>query len=94
MRGAARRCEAPRMVLEIFKRMWAGWNAAVRRIFRVQNALLMGVAYFVGIGPVAIVMRLTGRSMLDRAPADPKATTYWVPRDGKPMTMEEAGRRY
>lgn len=74
--------------------MWAGWNVAVRGVVSVQNAVLMGTAYLFGLGPVALVLRLTGRTMLDRAPADPSARTYWIPRDPRPVGMEEAARRY
>ena len=82
------------MLLELFKRMWAGWNVVVRRVFDAQGAVLMAVAYVVGLGPVALVLRITGRKMLDRAPADPAAKSYWTPRAGTPMTMDEASRRY
>ncbi len=81
-------------MLERFKRMWLGWQGVAKAIMWAQNALLMSVAYFVGVGPVAIAYKLVGKRFIDRAPADPNATTYGVVRDGKPMTMDEAARQF
>ena len=81
-------------MLEFFKRLWIGWNVAVRGIFVVQNAVLMGTAFFVGLAPVAIGMKLLGRRQLDRAPADPNATTHWIPRDSRPIDMTRASRQF
>lgn len=80
--------------LEAFRRLWLGWNVVVRGILGAQNAVLMGVAYFVGIGPVAIGLRLMRRDLLDRGPATPGAPTYWHARDGRPMRMEDASRQF
>ena len=81
-------------MLELFRRMWMGWQAFARGLIRNQNVVLMGIAYFVGLGPVALVSRIFGRVFLDRAPADPKAITYWTPRRPTPMTMDEAARPF
>lgn len=81
-------------MLEIFKRLWVGWNGMARHILLAQNALLMGFTYVVALGPVALWFRLSGKQLVDRGPADPKAETYWQPRSGKPMTMDEATRQF
>lgn len=81
-------------MVELFRRMWVGWNVAVRGFFGVQSAVLMGVAYFVGLGPVAVGMRLLGRDLLDRGPGAPGASSYWLPRDGRPMDMKAAARQF
>jgi hypothetical protein len=81
-------------MLERFKRMWLGWQGVAQGIIVLQNALLMSIAYFVGVGPVACVQRVLGKSNLDRAPADPSAPSYWQPRSGQAQTMEEARRQF
>jgi hypothetical protein len=81
-------------MLELFKRMWIGWNTGVRRVMGVQSTLLMGVAYFVGMGPVALALRLTRRDLLDRGPAPAGASTYWLKRDGKALDMNRAARQF
>ncbi len=81
-------------MLELFKRMWLGWQGVAGGIITTQNAVLMSMAYFVGLGPVAIVQRIGGHQNLDRAPAKPGAATYWLPRSGKPQSMDEASRQF
>lgn len=81
-------------MLELFRRMWVGWQGVAKGILAAQNFFLMAVAYFVGVGPVAVGMRLAGRKMLDTEPADPQAPTYWLPRDGAPITMDRAARPF
>lgn len=81
-------------MLELFRRMWLGWQAFAHGLMRSQNFVLMGIAYVIGLGPVALGARLTGRAFLDRAPADPAASTYWHARRPTPMTMDEASRPF
>ena len=81
-------------MLEVFKRMWIGWNVAVKGIMVVQNAVLMGVGFIFGLGPVALVLKLMGRDLLDRGPADKTARTYWSTRDRRPMDMKGASRQF
>ncbi|MFZ5476071.1 MAG: hypothetical protein ACOZNI_04795 [Myxococcota bacterium] len=81
-------------MLELFKRTWLGWNVGVRRFMEWQSAFLMAVAYVVGMGPVAIGLRLARRDLLDRGPGPKDARSYWIPRDGKPMDMERATRQF
>ncbi len=81
-------------MLELFKRMWLRWQGVAGGILRAQNALLMTVAYFVGLGPVALVQRCAGHQNLDRAPAQPDAATYWIARSGHRQTMNEASRQF
>jgi hypothetical protein len=81
-------------MLEAFKRMWIGWNVVVRGILVVQNGVLMGTAYLLGIGPVALVLKLFRRDLLDRGPAARGAASYWRRRDGKPIDMRGATRQF
>lgn len=81
-------------MLELFKTMWDRWQGVAKGIMAAQNAVLMGFAYFVGVGPVAIAFRVTGKQLIDRAPAAPNAKSYWLPRSGQAMTMKEANRQF
>lgn len=81
-------------MLELFRRMWIGWNVAVRRIVGAQSAVLMTVTWVVGLAPVAVYMRLRGQRMLDRAPADLAAKTHGVARDPAPLDMDRANRMF
>lgn len=82
-------------VLEIFKTLWLGWNErVVHSILKAQNTVLMGIVWILGLAPIAIVFRLTGRRLLDRAPPPAQAGSHWLPRAGTPMTMKEASRQF
>ncbi len=81
-------------MLELFKRMWIGWNAGVRRVMGLQSTVLMGVAYVLAVGPVSLVLRVTGRDLLDRGPARRPAASYWLKRDGKAIEMKQAARQF
>ncbi len=81
-------------MLERFKQMWLHWQGVTAGILFVQNAILMLVAYVAGVGPVAIGFRVLGRKLIDTKPADPSAASYWVPRSGKPQSMDEANRMF
>jgi len=81
-------------VLELFKTMWDRWQGVAKGIMAAQNAVLMGFAYYVGLGPVALGFRITGKQLIDRAPAPPQAKSFWLPRSGKPLTMDEANRQF
>lgn len=74
--------------------MWLGWNVAVRGIVTLQSHVLMSITWLVGLAPVALFFKLTGRRMLDRAPADPAAPTYRAERDARPMDMGRASRMF
>ncbi|MES2639898.1 MAG: hypothetical protein V4850_10465 [Myxococcota bacterium] len=81
-------------MLEVFRRLWIGWNVAVRRIVGAQSAVLMGFTWLVGLAPVAIVLRLQGKRLLDRAATDPAAVSHRVVRDPAPMDMAKASRMF
>jgi hypothetical protein len=81
-------------MLELFKRMWLAWHGMTSRLLVAQNAVLMLLAYIVGLGPVALGMRLVGHDPIDRSGPDPRAPSYWRPRDGKPIDMHRASRQF
>jgi hypothetical protein len=81
-------------MLELFKRAWIGWNGVARGILTAQNALLMTVAYAIGLGPVALGMRLLRHDPVGRAGPDAAAPSYWRQRDGKPLDMQGATRQF
>ncbi len=53
-------------MLSAMKRLWRGWKKLAHGIITVQNSLLLGVVFFAGIGPTAILARITRRKLLDR----------------------------
>jgi hypothetical protein len=82
------------MILEFFKRLWIGWNKGIRGLFWLQTAIVMSIAFVLGIAPVAIFFKLTGRKLLDRSPARPDQPSYWVARPRRTLSMKEASRQF
>jgi len=54
----------------------------------------MALVYLVAVSPVAVMLKLFRRKMLDMSAPDPSAKTYWIPRDDEPISFETAKRRY
>jgi len=81
-------------MLERFRRMWIGWNVIVRGIVGAQSAVLMFATWTFGLAPVAMVLRARGTRLIDRAAADPNATTHRVVREPAPLSMDRASRMF
>lgn len=81
-------------MLELLRRLWIGWNAALRGFLTAQSRFLMAVTWIAGVAPVSIVLRLVGRRFLDRAPADRNASSYRVTRTTAPLDMKRASRMF
>jgi hypothetical protein len=82
-------------MLELLRVLWVGWNERVlRNLLRFQNAILMGVVWVFALAPLAILLRLMRHPLIDRSPPDTATKSYWQPRDGKPMTMDQASRQF
>ena len=81
-------------MLEVFRRMWLGWNVLVRKIVSGQTWILMTITWVVGMAPVAIAFKIARKPMIDRAAADPNAKTYGVARDAAPLDMKRASRMF
>jgi hypothetical protein len=77
-------------MLNLFKQIWRGWKGFTHKIIAVQNWFLMAVVYITAVAPVAIMMKLFRRELLDRGLGDEDAESYWIPREDGPYTMEQS----
>ena len=59
----------------------------------IVSPIVMGVIFFAVFTPVAMVMRLAGRDVLDRS-FDAKAPTYWKRRDPPGPADDSFGNLY
>ena len=68
----------------LFPRILHPLNAAWMRLGyllnRVVSPIVMGVIFFGLLSPIAAVMRLRGRDVLQRS-FDPDRSSYWIPRN-------------
>lgn len=68
-----------------------GFAAFGANISAIVNAVLLSVAYIVGIGLTALVARLSRKKFLDVAK---RKTTYWKPVSQRMHKMEESYRQF
>jgi hypothetical protein len=71
-------------------RAYAGWTRFFQGIGVVWTAVLLALVYVVSVGPVGLVMRLTGRDPLDRRLAP--EPTFWRSHEPNPLGPEKAAR--
>ena len=71
-------------MLNFMKRTWWGWKGMVHGINAGISVTLMAIAYWVGMGPVALGFHLFRPDPVDRGLGDPDAETDWQePRMGR-----------
>ena len=81
-------------MLEVLKAVWRRWKRLAHAIIAAQNWVLMAVAYGVGMGPVALVMRLKYPDLIDRGLGDQQGSSYWLPVQGERQDIRRAQRPY
>ena len=54
----------------------------------------MALTYVVAVTPVALLLKLFRRPMLDVTPPDRQKKSYWIERKDGVMTWEKARRRF
>lgn len=64
------------------------------RIIAAQNWLVMAIAYAIGMGPVAVVMRIKHDDLIDRGLGDPDSASYWIPLRLENQDIRRAQRPY
>jgi hypothetical protein len=64
------------------------WTTFFQGIGRVWTAVILGLIYFLSVGPLSIGMRLLGRDLLDRRLAP--EPSFWRPHEPNPLGPESA----
>jgi hypothetical protein len=67
------------------------WKAYAHRAATYQTRVLLTLVYFVILGPVGFIGRLTGANLMDMA-AGTKST--WLPRPAADKTLEGLRRQF
>ena len=57
---------------------------------------MLGVVFFFGIGPTAIMAKFTGRKLLDKRsiPEGEQPETHWIPIETPPADLNSAQRPF
>jgi hypothetical protein len=66
------------------------WTRFFEAIGAVWTAVLLGIVYFLTVGPIGIGMRLFGHDPLDRKLS--REPSYWRPHEPNPLGLERAAR--
>ena len=77
-------------MLGLFKIIWRHWKGFAHKLIKAQNWFLMALVYWGAVAPVAVMMKLRGRRLLDRTLGDESADSFWVPREDGPYTMDRS----
>ena len=72
------------------RRLWEGWKRTAHRIGNVQAKVILGLLYFLVVGPVALVRRLVADPLGRRWTP---GSTYWHPRPPGADTLDAARRQ-
>lgn len=74
----------------MLKVLWERWKVIAEKIGTFQAKVILGVLYFIVLGPVAVVRRLVADPLGLRRTTAP---TYWIPRTGQADSLERAARQ-
>ncbi len=77
-------------VMIALKRAWAAWKGFAFWLGDKQATLIYTLLYFVLIGPIAIVRRITADPLQARARGK---VSFWLPRVQPPATLADARRQ-
>ena len=82
-------------MLRSMKKLWRGWKQLAHGIITLQNMILLSFAYFLGVGPTAVVSRIIRKKMIDRDPVgDDTPESFWIPLEPKKVELEDALRPF
>ena len=71
------------MIPPLRRPLYLAWMYAAFPIGWTVSHLVLAAVFFLAVTPVGLLMRLLGHDPMRRRP-DPKAATYWEPREGEP----------
>ena len=63
-----------RNLMNAYNPNFIGFNNLIRN---TVNFILLSVVYFVGVGPVSLIAKLTGKKFLDLKPTKLHQKSYW-----------------
>lgn len=74
----------------MLKVLWERWKVIAEKIGTFQAKIIMGLLYFLFVGPVALARRFVADPLGLRRSS---TATYWNPRPPAPATLEAARRQ-
>ncbi len=74
------------------RRIYLRWMAFARVLGRVNTMVLLTVFYFAILGPVALILRILRKDLLDRWFED--RSSYWYDREQEEHSLERRSRQF
>jgi hypothetical protein len=70
-----------------------GWMRFAYGLAWINTRILLGGMFFLVLTPIGLLLRLTGRDLLNQR-IDPAAPTYWIKRPRKPFDPDRARMQF
>ena len=81
-------------MLSLMKSLWRAWKRLAHGIIAVQNGVLLLMVFVFGVGPAALLARLSRRELLDRDPPEEEPESWWLPLSDSRRDMDWAQRPF
>jgi hypothetical protein len=77
----------------LLKPLYIGWMTFAFALGWVNTRLLLGVFYYLVLTPIGLVLRLTGKDLLNEK-IDREASSYWIKRGEEPADVKRYERMF
>ena len=77
----------------VLRPLYVAWMLFAFVLGWINTRILLGVFFYVVMTPVGVVLRLTGKDLLDRR-LDRSAKSYWIRRGGEPFDRSRYERLF
>jgi hypothetical protein len=76
----------------LWRRLYGYWMGFAKVLGKINTIVLLTLVYVVIIGPVALVLKVFGRDLLDRRP-EPRSS-YWYEKTQEDVTLERSKQQF
>lgn len=84
--------QEPPKTESVWRTLYSYWMKFARLLGKVNTTLLLTLSYVLILGPVAMVLKLFGKDLLDRK-AEHRAS-YWYDKPKEPITQEQSKHQF
>ncbi len=77
----------------VLRPLYVGWMTFAFVLGWVNTRLLLGLFYYLVMTPVGLILRLTGKDLLDQK-FDRSASSYWIQRNPEPFDAKRYERLF
>ena len=77
-----------------FKGAYSGMKKFGSNVVEVTNCVLLIPVYFLGVGISSIILKISGKKMLNMRKPDKKIKTYWMDKEKNKLRIENFYRQF